>query len=442
VTPAVFVVRREWLREEGSRLDATPFSEGGLHAREAIRNLSLPIAPLGQIADVFAVSLRQRQFVRTPSRGVRFLASADLSLVDPPRDFWLSRARTRRVDSYTVEPHWALISSTGTVGHVTYVRDDLADCAVSQDAIRVRAKGEIAPGYLFAFLSTRVARVLISLRMYGTTVDRIHPSQLVDIPIPLPGLAHQSRIHDLVARAADARTEATKLLDDTGRFFDTLAGDMPSAHDHARTLGIVRARDLNGRLDAFHHVGWAAEGAASEGEAIGELADVISTKRVPRIYAERGVPFLSGIDVFRIRPTQRVLLATWIADSFAARVRAGDLAVQGSGQRYGLLGRVAYIGDRLDGWAASHDLFRIRCSDRDTRARIFTYCRSESGHRAMLRHSYGTSIPHVNPDGIAALRVPTLPSGLSDKAVRALELREQADRDEEQAIGEVEEWLA
>jgi hypothetical protein len=60
----------------------------------------------------------------------------------------------------------------------------------------------------------------------------------------------------------------------------------------------------------------------------------------------------------------------------------------------------------------------------------------------MLRHSYGTSIPHVNPDGIAALRVPTLPSGLSDKAVRALELREQADRDEEQAIGEVEEWLA
>lgn len=59
----------------------------------------------------------------------------------------------------------------------------------------------------------------------------------------------------------------------------------------------------------------------------------------------------------------------------------------------------------------------------------------------MLRHSYGTSIPHVNPQGIAAIRIPELPSHSLNGAVRALALRDQADADEERAIREVEAWL-
>lgn len=59
----------------------------------------------------------------------------------------------------------------------------------------------------------------------------------------------------------------------------------------------------------------------------------------------------------------------------------------------------------------------------------------------MLLHSYGTSIPHVNPAGISAVTVPRLPKDELLGASRALALREQADADEEQAIREVESWL-
>jgi len=59
----------------------------------------------------------------------------------------------------------------------------------------------------------------------------------------------------------------------------------------------------------------------------------------------------------------------------------------------------------------------------------------------MLRHSYGTSIPHVNVAGVAGLRVPELPAELQARAEGALQLREQADADEELAIREVEAWL-
>ena len=78
------------------------------------------------------------------------------------------------------------------------------------------------------------------------------------------------------------------------------------------------------------------------------------------------------------------------------------LFVQASGQRYGLWPAGA-IGDRLDGWAASHDLFRIGRATLRTRARLFAFLRSEPAP-VMLEALYGTSIPHVNPAGIAAGR--------------------------------------
>jgi hypothetical protein len=52
------------------------------------------------------------------------------------------------------------------------------------------------------------------------------------------------------------------------------------------------------------------------------------------------------------------------------------------------------------------------------------------------------SYPAINPEGVATLKVPPLPLDLAANANRALELREQADADEERAIREVEAWLS
>ena len=305
----------------------------------------------------------------------------------------------------------------------------------------VPARERIQPGYLFAFLTSAPAQAMIRQQTYGSVVQHIEPHHLADLPVPLPEAPQQRRIHELVDSAARARTEARRMLDEASSYFDSLVSHLQTRHEHEFAIGIVSAHSLNRRLDAFHHVGWASEGLDKSGERVDSLAEVISTSRVPRIYATRGIPFLSGIDVFRSRPTVRVRLARHITESFNAYVRTGELAVQASGQRYGLMGQVAFVGRRLDGWAASHDLFRIRPAKQADAARIFAYARSEVGRRAMLRHSYGTSIPHVNVAGVAGLRVPELPAELQARAEGALQLREQADADEELAIREVEAWL-
>jgi type I restriction enzyme S subunit len=437
-----FVVQSDWIGSEGNRLGARSFAEGGLATRNRVM-ASHMWKPLVELARVFRGPLHKRVFVRDPERGIPYLPASDVQLADLPRDTLLSAALTPELSVLRVEAGWTLVSSAGTVGNATYVRNDMREFAVSQDMLRVAPLDEMdTPGYLYAYLATGQARAMLRLKIYGSVVDRIEPKHAEDLPVLLPDRQEMKRIDAIIKSASVARTEATQLLDEVAVFFDNAGATRTSRHDHARAVGVLNSDSIGLRLDAFHHIGWAAEAPGQGGEPIETLAEIISTQRVPRIYAKNGLPFLSGIDVFRCRPTARVRLAGFVADAFGARVQSGDIAIQGSGQRYGLLGRAAYIGPRLDGWTASHDLFRIRARDSSKAARIFAYLRSDVGHRSMLRHSYGTSIPHVNPQGIAALCIPGLPDMQLAKAMRAIELRQQADRDEEQAIREVEAWLS
>ncbi len=368
-----FIAKSAWVEEEGLRLDAKGYAEGALAARSNILEGPWPWFPLEKVARLFRGPLHKRYFIRNPARSIPYLAASDVTKADLPRDMRLSIALTSVLPILKVESGWTLISSAGTIGDTTYVREELTEYAISQDMLRVAPFKNILSGYLFAYLSTRGAQALLRFRTYGSVVDRIEPKHIADLPVPLLAPTQQQNIHNLVVSASQARTDANKLLKDVAEYFNSLVGPMTSTHDHVRTITLIKSSQLDYR--------------------------------------------------------------------FEARVRSGDIAIQGSGQRYGLLGRPAYIGKRLDGWASSHDLFRIRASNITSTARIYAFLRSDSGHRAMLRHSYGTSIPHVNPEGIASVRVPVLPDFLVVKATRALQLIEQADADEEQAIREVEQWV-
>ncbi len=438
-----FAARSEWLAEESLRLDATAYVTGGLQARDKILARGGDWKPLGKVARLFSGPRFTRRYVLDRERGTPFLSSSDILLTDLSGTPFLSNKGTPELPKLLVESGWTLISCSGTIGNTAYVRGEMIGMGASQHVMRAAPhESEIKPGFLFAYLTSKGAQAMIAQRTYGSVIQHIEPHHIADLPVPLPDETLGGRIHSLVESAACKRTEAARLLTEATAYFDALAGPMTLRHEHARAIGVVRAKDLSGRLDAFNHIGWTSEPQFEGEDRVDDLADVFATNRVPRIYAKRGIPFVSGIDVFQFRPRIRELLAIFVADQFDARLKTGELLVQGSGQRYGLLGRAAYVGRRMDGWAASHDLFRIRSTNKESIARIFVFLNSESGHRSMLRHSYGTSIPHVNPRGIAALNVPILPQNFVEGATRALELREEADAEEESAIQEVEAWLS
>jgi hypothetical protein len=216
---------------------------------------------------------------------------------------------------------------------------------------------------------------------------------------------------------------------------------MPSTNHHSRAIGTIRRRSLDDRLDAFHYVGWAAE-PLSAGAALSDIANVWSVSSMKRVFAPNGVPFATGTNIFNVRPCPENRLARWAADEVQATVQAGDILVQAYGQLNGLIGRPAYVGVRSDGWAAGHLLFRVRPVKSASVGRIFAFLRSDSGRRSLLRYAAGNQIPHLVPSALRRLQIPPLPMEIDRGTTRALELREQADRDEQRAVDEVEAWLA
>ncbi len=383
-----------------------------------------------------------RTYVSDSARGVAYLTGSDMLLADLWGLLRLSSRRTPQMESLLIRSGWTLVSCSGTIGRTAYVRAEMAGMAASHDVIRVVPDAmTVAPGYLFAYLSSGPAQAMIRQRTYGSVVQHIEAHHIADLPVALPDETMQGRIHRLVQGAADARTEASRLLDEAARYFDELAGTLPSAHEHAYAVGVVPRSQLGLRLDAFNHVGWAREGRALSGTSIRELGRVTRPGIFKRVFVERGVPLVSGIDVYQVRPSSRQRLMRVEAERAGCFIQEGQVLVQRSGQRYGLLGRPAYVGRRLDGWAASEHLMTVTTPSKEHAAWIFSFLRGEAGRRTVLRHSYGTSIPELNPEGLAKVQVPALPAALLTGVQRALELREQADEDEERAIREVEAWL-
>ncbi len=443
MSPSWFEVKSGWLTDQGRRLEASAYGEGGLTARDHIKAGPWPWCRLEDLARIFSESRFARVYISDPRRGVPYLTGSDMLLSDLSGLLLLSTRRTPQLARLVVERDWILMSCSGTVGRTVFIREDMARIALSHDVIRIVSNlSRVLPGYLFAFLTSAPAQAMIRQHTYGSVVQHIEPHHLADLPVPLPVAPEQRRIHELVEGAARARTEARRLLDEVILHFDEAAGTFRHRHEHARAVGVVsRSKLRQTRLDAFTHIGWSSETPVRNGDRLGTLAEVSRPGLIKRLFVERGTPFVSGVDVFQLRPGARSRLRRDEAIRSGALIKAGQILVQRSGQRYGLLGRPAYVDHRLEGWASSEDLIRVTPRNSASAGRIFAFLCSEAGRRHLVGRSYGTSIPHINPENVSGLIVPSLPRDLESQANRALQLREQADADEELAIREVEAWL-
>jgi len=442
MTQRSFLARRAWLTNEALRLDAAAFAAGGLEARERILKGSWSSECLADVASLFNEARFARTYVTDPARGTPYLTGTDMLSADLVDLLHLSTTRTPRLARLIVREGWTLVSCSGTIGRSVFVRRAMDGMALSHDVIRAIPRRGMPPGYLFAFLASAPAQSMIRQKTYGSVVQHIEPHHLADLPVPLPTPELGRRVDALVRSAAAARTDAAELLQEVTCWFDRMIEPRAYDRQHARAVSVIGRRELDTRLDAFHHVGWAGEAADVEGPTLGSLAEVFSVSSMPRIWADRGVPFVTGSNIFSVRPVPEHRLATWSARRVDAFVRTGDLLVQAYGQLYGLIGRAAYVGRRVNGWAASHLLFRVRAEAPESQAALFAFFLSDMGRRQVVRHASGNQIPHLVPNALRSVRVPELPAELIARSERALELRERADASEQTAIQEVEQWLA
>ncbi len=199
--------------------------------------------------------------------------------------------------------------------------------ACSEDVLRVIPDAEkIPPGYLYAYLSSKFGVPIVVGGTYGAIIQHIEPEHIANLPVPRLGPAFESKVHGLVERAAQLRSEAAQLLVDTIAVLEKTMElprlIVPSSSTPFDTSA-VSSSALQARLDGFFHSSFhhAALEALShvKTKSVGELsARVVEPARFKRVAVEDkafGVPFFGTSALFWSDPAPNYFVSRRMPNS-------------------------------------------------------------------------------------------------------------------------------
>lgn len=458
------VVRSSWLEEGGRRLDCNPYMSGALEARDALRSLNVPKEPLksltaGYAGGIYNGPMFARHWVEDPQYGVPFLSNSDMMNADLSTLPLLKKsyAESRYLSYLKLEPSMTLITCSGTIGRMTYVRPDMAGMWSSQHIMKVVPDpSRIPPGYLYAFLSSKYGVPLVVSGTYGAIIQHIEPEHIADLPVPRFGAEIEVEIGQLVDRAATFRFNAVQLLHDAQeRLYTKLDLRAPTRVDHLPRPDIasISSDSLLDRCDAYYYSARNAEArSAFDGWGTNEMLGTISKVFIPGIFKRLyvsdpifGSPYITGGDVFELAPTSDKYLMRRVAEAYGLLLRKGMIVVQEAGQLGGLIGRSVMIGEYLNSFACSNNMIRIVPEDDVDAGYLFALLSSEYGVRLLSREAAGSSIPHTEEGRVSRVRVPwpnrDIREYIGEPAIQARELRDTACRSEATARALIESHI-
>lgn len=411
------VVRSSWMEEGGRRLDCNPYMSGALEARDALKRLNAPKEKLKDVTTgIFHAGRESRLWVDSPEYGVPFLGSSDILNADLSTLPLISKKQVQRNPRFILGEKWTLITRSGTIGRMAYVRPDMAGLACSEHVLRVVPdESRIPPGYLYAFLSSKYGVPLVVSGTYGAIIQHIEPEHIADLPVPRFDTDFEARISGLIEMAAAQRVLASQKRHQAIQTFQSLIGW--KTLNACRPYRKVSSTDVLRRMDAFYHSPKVAHGAAAlslgKSVRIGDVVDrVFEPNRGSRLKvddADFGVPFLSSSAVFEVYPKGEYLISkskTPHIDSLL--ITSSDVLIPRSGQLGGIIGRAVLPLQENIGNAASEHLVRVRCRNSQDTAYFWAVLASEPGYWAVVGTAYGSSIPSLDSGLIANIHITLL----------------------------------
>jgi len=457
-----------WLRKGEQRLDASYYGSHVVQAVRLVVESGYEIANLGDLASHLGYPGRfKRVYADTEDSGIPFLTVSQMLHFRPISDRFLAYS-CASLTSCLVQPGWLLVTRSGTVGRCVIVGKRLSRFAISDDAIRIETK-DIPTGYLYAFLSSWIGQALLSKDQYGSAIKHLEPAHLARLAVPILPEAERDAIHTRIARAYSLRDEVNDLFDEADKMlhselglqqFDAIAVDYLSAPDQERAKPhmphshafVVTACELNGRLDASHHVPIIRAAlhqlhrSKYRACALGALVEnVVIPPRFKRIYVSKndGVPFLRPSHLPQMRPHDLGHISRLTRVLGSLLLRKGDVLVTTDGT----VGRISLVSSRREGWAGSNNIGRITYGPQDGRnGYLAAFLMTPYGQHQLRRETYGGVVDHIEVPHIEHVLVPDAPhevqTAIGERVVRAFEKKDEATRIEETAIGRLETLLA
>lgn len=443
----------------GFRLEASAFNIEARKAVEQLRYSGLQLQPLyGEegLCKFAHNAFRFKRYYVDAGHGVPFLSSSDIISMRPEPKGYLSRKLTKRLDELLVQKWDVLISCSGTIGNAGLASETIANKAVSQDVIRLRAECPDTAGYVTAFLRSRVGRLQIGLATYGSVVQHIEPQHLQYVLIPDLQPILKLEIGRKVRQAYEWRDEANRLLDEA----DTLLHSrldlppLPVTEGHGSTVSKIKASSLRWRFEgSFHHP------VAIEAEQIvrnlplevAELGDSRVTAEIrpitkfrKRVYVPKGgIPLLSSKQLFQIDPIEVKGLAkgAHLKDMKEIALQDGMVLVTCSGT----IGRVQIVPAYMEGWAANQHAIRLIAATTRNAGYLYAWLSSNYGSNLIKRNSYGSVILELDKEMLSSIPIPlpgaVIENEIGDLVLKANQLRTQAWESERDGIEQIENLI-
>ena len=442
----------------GKRLEASVFDVEAKQAYMLLTHGKYPAVNLisknGPVEKAYYGGRLKRHYVdETEPGAVGFLGSSEMLDCKPePVKFMLNYVKTADV---RVKQGVVLISRSGTIGNVTYVGNTLSKFFVSEHAIRIECKD--FPGYVYAFLKTKIGKLIVCSTQYGAVIQEIEPEHLATVPIPDAPTMLKKKIHDLIVRSYELRDESNDLIDQATAL---LIGELKLPDIDAFDVGLykkaapvdtfsVRLSEMSGRLDASYHVPIVdaiiehLKRYAEEVTTVGDpriSREVILPGRFKRVYVDEGYGrvFIGGKQLYELDPTNKKYLSNvHHGDRISRQLELHENMTLITCS--GTIGKVALVGKHWENWTANQHIIRILPASEDIAGYLNIFLASDYGKALITRFTYGSVVDEIDDNHIRQIAIPllknhTVQKKINDLALEANEKRYQAYLLEQEAL--------
>lgn len=283
------------------------------------------------------------------------------------------------------------------VGSKTFRADGAtAGALATGEWLIIRAdRSVLDPGFAHHWVNERGTRRAMSELVKGI---HLYPKDVERLPMPLPPVAEQRRIAEVLDRADALRTQQRGALARLDGFAEAIF-----AHMFMRTTS-------------------ASNGAATE--ALGDHLRFVTSggRGWAQYYADRGSRFIRSLDVRMNHIADEDAVFVMPPDNAEARrtrVAAGDVLLTITGSR---IGRVSAVPAQLDGAYISQHVAILRpdCTVLLPAFLAFFLSSNAGGQRQIARTQYGQTKPGLNFKQIRSFELPVPPLRLQEEFGRRL----------------------
>ncbi len=445
------------LSEGDRRMEAENYLLRGYGVRLAIEAKPAGWVRMDELARVWQPS-RLKGIQVNPEYGTPFLSATQVYDARPTPRKWLALEQTPEANERFVAHGTILVTCSGNVGRATLAFSPHLETIITHDLLRVSPRDNKWWGWLYAYLRAPKTRAMMTSSRYGHVIKHLEASHLNALPVPRLRMNLLESFSKKANTILQLREKAHATMLDAEACFEDSIGPLKKG-DYGESGFVVRAgasfHSGRRRLDAFTHnptVTAILESFEENGLKIEPLYNVTERvwwmTRFKRVFGEPGVPYMSAEELFTQNPdiTKQVLIEqTKNADGFF--VKAGWLMMACSGQVYGTIGSVALMSKADEQVFFSHDLIRIIPNPAKIQPGYLLVAlgHPKIGRPLVVRHAYGTSIPHLEPSDVATTPIvrlnPSDEERIAELAELSVNLRLKANLLENQLALDAEEIL-